>query len=544
MAYMLTCRSPIGGVSEGFYDRFQVETPWIRIMAQAEHELMERLRQTTMRDSRRLMVVGGKELDRSAGKSDAKDLDFRMLEPDASSDPSVLRASRRFLAEQLVIAEDGTDDLPDDMSDLSAWATSSTAAVGERYREYLADRQAGAGRRYLRNKAHALNFLRGVAPTKLVDGAWLYGVVNQWRDARYAELIRIYLEELGDGDPEMNHVLLYKRLLAAHECESWRSLDSPFFTQGAIQLALAQHTEDLLPEVIGFNLGYEQLPLHLLVSAYELNELGIDPYYFTLHVTIDNAATGHSARAVRSVFDALPTFGDHEEFYRRVRNGYRLSSHGVSTNDVIDGFDLDQEVVKVLAEKASVGSSLHSDYCRIGGKTVNDWLSTPGQMGSFLQALEKAGWIQRHQNPENSRFWKLLCGEKAPMFGVFNAYDRQVIHDWIAGDTLPLSTPARYWYRNQKSVLGVGCRSRDAIGLEGETEQPSGVEVEGGTAAVGGRGKNNDFNRDVLRLQQKVNEAPSREAAMDRLVPLLSPTHHHTPAGLLATRLFAQALHE
>src|SRR5690606_37864275 len=118
-------------------------------------------------------------------------------------------------------------------------------------------------------KSHALHFLRAVAPTKLVDGAWLYGLVAQWRDARYAELVRIYLEELGEGDAAANHVVLYKSLLATHECGQWEYLDETYFVQGALQLSLARHSHQFLPEIIGFNLGYEQLPLHLLICAYE-----------------------------------------------------------------------------------------------------------------------------------------------------------------------------------------------------------------------------------------------------------------------------------
>jgi hypothetical protein len=57
--------------------------------------------------------------------------------------------------------------------------------------------------------------------------------------------------------------------------------------------------------VIGYNLGYEQLPLHLLITSYELNELGIDPYYFTLHVTVDNAGSGHAHKAVQALRDLM-----------------------------------------------------------------------------------------------------------------------------------------------------------------------------------------------------------------------------------------------
>jgi peroxiredoxin family protein len=32
---------------------------------------------------------------------------------------------------------------------------------------------------------------------------------------------------------------------------------------------------------------------------------------------------------------------------------------------------------------------MHSDYCRIGGKTVNQWLEEPEGMASFLEEMEK-----------------------------------------------------------------------------------------------------------------------------------------------------------
>jgi hypothetical protein len=78
------------------------------------------------------------------------------------------------------------------------------------------------------------------------------------------------------------------------------------------------------------------LPLHLLITAYELKELHIDPYYFTLHVTVDNADSGHAKQAVDAVFNAMPRLGDAENFWRRVRNGYRLNLLGASTNSIIE----------------------------------------------------------------------------------------------------------------------------------------------------------------------------------------------------------------
>src|SRR5690606_30896921 len=124
------------------------------------------------------------------------------------------------------------------------------------------------------------------------------------------------------------------------------------------------------------------------------------------------------------------------------------------TTDLIAGFDLEQELMDILASKAAVGAALHSDYCRIAGKTVNEWLAAPDAMVGFVEAMENTAWIRRHESPETSRFWKLLVGEKAPMFGVFSAYERQVVHDWIAGDSLETSRKAAASYRNRGLVFG------------------------------------------------------------------------------------------
>ena len=281
-----------------------------------------------------------------------------------------------YLRQQLAATDALESDLPADIDDISDWIVHNTALVGEQYRAYLQSRKAGGARQYFSNKSHALYFLKSVAPTKLVDGAWLYGLVPHWNDARFTALIRIYLEELGDGVPDKNHVLLFKRLLATHGCERWENLSEDHYVQGVLQLALARHAGNFLPEVIGFNLGYEQLPLHLLICAYELNELGIDPTYFTLHVTVDNADSGHARKALEGLLETMPRIGDRAGFMARVARGYKLNMLGAGTNSVIAEFDLQREIVALFAEKSAVGKEAHSDYCRIGGRAINDWLPT------------------------------------------------------------------------------------------------------------------------------------------------------------------------
>jgi len=441
---------------------------------------------------------------------ESRELYFALLDGASREDAA------HYLQDQLQRAATLPCDLPDDPAALDAWVMQRTEAVGHQYQAYLDQRRAGGARRYFSSKAHALHFLRGVAPTKLVDGAWLYGLLQRWDDGRFTALIQTYLEELGEGQPEKNHVVLYRKLLASQGCDDWQ-LDDEHFVQGAIQLALAEHAERFLPEVIGFNLGYEQLPLHLLITAYELTELGIDPYYFTLHVTVDNADNGHAHKAVQGLRAAWPQMGDGAAFYQRVRNGYRLNDLGASTVSVIGDFDLSTEVQRIFEKKAAVGQFVHSDYCRFEGRTVNQWLAE--DVEQFLAVLETRGWIKRGHDPQESRFWQLIVGEQAPMFGVFSAYEQQMIHDWIADD----------WQADGK-------RSPRSALLKGQARLNARRPAADSTAPQATAG--NDFDAELQLLEQQLARQPDRAARMRLLLPLLAPQRHHSAVGLLATRLF------
>nr|MBF0685368.1 iron-containing redox enzyme family protein [Pseudomonas sp.] len=232
-----------------------------------------------------------------------------------------LDESRAFLRARLDDVAGMASDLPDSPHALHAWMNEHHATVGHKYAAYLEARKAGGPLQYFSSRAHALYFLRNVAPTKMVDGSWLYGLVHQWQDDRFHGLIKTYLEELGEGRPQDNHVVMYRHLLTSQGCEHWDDLDDELYMQGALQLSLAHNAAHFLPELIGFNLGYEQLPLHLLITAYELNELGIDPYYFTVHITVDNAGTGHARKAIDSVLSAMPMTGNRDAFYQRLKAG-------------------------------------------------------------------------------------------------------------------------------------------------------------------------------------------------------------------------------
>ncbi len=435
----------------------------------------------------------------------------------------------RFLDEQIAATAGLPCDLPDTPQQLEGWMAASAQRATAAYGHYLEQRQAGAPRRYFSNRAHALYFLRAVAPTKLVDGAWLYGLLKHWRNPRFSDLLRTYVEELGDGAADKNHVVIYRALMARYGLDSLDHLDDGLYTQGVIQMALACSAEDYLPEVIGFNLGYEQLPLHLLITAYELNELGLDPYYFTLHVTVDNPDTGHARRAVQAVLDNLPRLGNADDFWHRVKQGYQLSNAGTGSTDVIGNFDIEQAVVQIFSHKSAAGHGAHSDYCRVAGRNINDWLARKEDIPEFLRALQKAGWIKRGAPVEESRFWGLLQGPRAEMFGVFSPYELQLIHDWIRGEA---SADGRAY--------------TEAVSETASARRPS-FRVAARLAATRGESAFDTVDTDAL-LDVDLEALKQQLSTLDEggqarlLVQAMAPSQHWTPAGLQATRLFMQRM--
>lgn len=453
-----------------------------------------------------------------------------LYEPLANAIPaaSEREAAADFLRGCLHKATLVSDTLPNEGAELVQWVESGMRSVHLAYEEYLRSRHGGGPRHYFSNRAHALYFLRQVAPTKLVDGSWLYGLCAYADNPRFSDLVLTYLEELGSGEHDKNHVTLYRGLLSRYGLDPLDDLPDALYEQGLIQLALGWNAQEFLPEIIGFNLAYEQLPLHLLICAYELNELGIDPYYFTLHVTVDNADTGHARRACQAAVDAAPRMDDGGEYWRRVRAGAKLGDLGIGTVEVIRSFRIEEEVHRIFMRKAPAGNGAHSDFCQVAGRKVNDWLSDPQAIPAFLLALENAGWIKRGRPAHESRFWNLLVGGRAEMFGVFSPYELQVIHDWIRGNA------------SEDGQQYDAVPSAESPGGEGPKRQVSFRVAERLRHAQ--RGTEAGMSRQWLDTDLSLLRARLRESMPDErrdlLLQAMSPSLHWTPAGLLATQMF------
>lgn len=455
-------------------------------------------------------------------EADTKAIYLELLKKD--SHPWVLGRSRQYLHQNLEAAKHLVIDVPSIDEDLKKWVLEQSQIAGLQYQAYLHKRNLGGPRQYFTCKAHALYFLNCVAPTKLVDGSWLQGFTRQWHDTRMIPLIQIYLEELGGGDADKNHVMMFRKLLRQYGCDSWPMLPDKFFVQGAIQLALAEHTATFLPEVLGFNLGYELLPLHLLITAHELQELEIDAHYFNVHITTDNAISGHSHLAVEAIKGYTPLLGDKLHYWRRVVNGIKLSTVGMSTLDIIRSFDIEQELIQILKSKAPVGKYMHCDAMILKGRTINQWLSNPSEMPAFLKALESAKWVKRHHPPNCSPFWNMLNGGRSRMQGVFSPYEKQVIHDWIAGDEYEAVLEANTESKHKRSIS-----TRDITGLIDSASPLKPWE--------------SYVLEDTRAFEEYIASLGSEEARMKALSEWISASRHDSPIGLTAARLYKSEMH-
>jgi hypothetical protein len=158
-------------------------------------------------------------------------------------------------------------------------------------------------------------FTQQYAAFTMVDGSWVQSIAKAGASHTEisARLFRIYSDEVGNADTFMNHPNVYRRLLegegihmpptASREFAMQPELLDFAFDLPLLTLSISMFPKAMLPEIIGVNLGIELSGLgkDYMTIIDELKYWKIDPYFFTLHLTIDNIASGHTAMAMETV---------------------------------------------------------------------------------------------------------------------------------------------------------------------------------------------------------------------------------------------------
>jgi hypothetical protein len=120
-----------------------------------------------------------------------------------------------------------------------------------------------------------------------------------------------WMGEVGNGDVAHSHCNLYTTLLqdegfyrpetrSRAYAEHPRLLDSAFAVP-LMDLAVSRFPRLFFPELLGFTLQLEWTVVSLKHTIKLLEYYGINPHFYILHVGIDNAASGHDAKANQAV---------------------------------------------------------------------------------------------------------------------------------------------------------------------------------------------------------------------------------------------------
>lgn len=349
--------------------------------------------------------------------------------------------------------------------------------VLDEFESYIQLRDTGSGPVLFQSRKGAIERLKRNAPLNYVDGAWLCRVHQVYTPFSLRgvtkEAWQTFSEELGDGDLEKNHVHIYRDLLRSvgvslpdgdsvdfihgrngiDEEQVWRSATG--------QLLVSLFPNDFLPEILGFNLHFESLATADLKAGRELPEFGISPYYYNLHVSIDNADSGHSAMALACIIrfmDLVRETGimNYESAWKRIQGGFLLSQT-LNEDETVEFYE--GKLAEMLYRKARIAGKIHcTSRARIGGRTLPAWFSLPWSPGhhhgaagddnwecGFLPTLADAKpWVYRGDS-ERSFLMRELSW-KGRMFGAFTRAEAELLRTWIDSLRKEGAEPgAAYW---------------------------------------------------------------------------------------------------
>jgi|GEM_PF-282650 hypothetical protein len=219
-------------------------------------------------------------------------------------------------------------------------------------------------------------YTRQYAPFPMVDGSWVQHIARAGMSHTEisARLFRIYSDEVGNADTKLNHPNVYRQMLEGEGIHMPPTDTLDFAMQPAIRdfafdlplltLSVSLFPKAFLPEIIGVNLAIE---LSGLGKGYmqiidELRFWKIDPYFFTLHLTIDNIASGHTAVAMETVHLYLDQILAHQgreakqQHWERIWSGYLAFKQSMtrfdSTLEREAGFRFLLPIIRLMRERS------------------------------------------------------------------------------------------------------------------------------------------------------------------------------------------------
>lgn len=350
----------------------------------------------------------------------------------------------------------------------------------EGWEAYLARRKTGGKREMFADVEEARWWIKQAAPVKYVDGAWL-GHINKITTPFSLRHItknawQVMSEELGDGDLHKNHIHVYRELLkdikaGLPEADSEDFINPKYklnevrvWKAAVAQLLISLFPGEYLPEILGFNMAYECLPLHLMKTVKELDELRLNSYYFVLHISIDNSDTGHAAMAMLATVEYIEQVAAEagapaaHSAWKRVQAGYLLAEGLPTTPEspsmksfLPSSLQAPQPVssptsspltieetaaMNVFKAKSRVAQKIHcNSRLKIGRHTLVEWLDPKNFMElswqlAFMDDLSnRKPWVVKGRSDESRLVQELSW--QGRMFGSFTQNEVEVVRRWI-----------------------------------------------------------------------------------------------------------------
>ncbi|MBP2183823.1 hypothetical protein JOM49_005349 [Amycolatopsis magusensis] len=181
------------------------------------------------------------------------------------------------------------------------------------------------------------------APLTLIDGAWLQGFTDYEHACSQVgnPLFNTFWDELGNGEVELNHPVIYRGVLhemgvelpptGSKEFAAFPRFKESSFELPVYWLSVGKFPRTHLPELLGLNLAME---LSGVGGNYRrgriiLREYGFSTRFVDIHNTIDNVATGHSAWAADAIDNYMAVLASNQpdaarrDAWHRIKVGFR-----------------------------------------------------------------------------------------------------------------------------------------------------------------------------------------------------------------------------
>jgi len=332
----------------------------------------------------------------------------------------------------------------------------------------------------LRSRGDVIDWILQMAPFNQTDGSWLRNTADVGpMDELGSLLFSIYVDELGGGNPALNHANVYTKLLRSvgFELPSIRSrayVDNPAiidaaFTLPLFQLVMSQFPQDFLPELLGMTLYLEWGSVELKNMVLLNRHFGLDTQFYDMHVAIDNASTGHGAMAQRAIILHLEQVriasGDDavQEQFKRVWDGYvAFATTGelgkqMAARRARPASPADKVAAMITSRAAR--ARLNHGAKRLGAQLLNDLFTDPP---ALMTALVDHGFV-KSGDPDHSTFFALTT-PTGPMYRIFTDAELDTWRDWIRSlsSTAPPSQqpPAPIAERMRQLIDGLRSRQR------------------------------------------------------------------------------------